>query len=202
MSKQNPQGVKPCGAKTRTLQADGSPKLCMKPGTGAGGRCRYHGGASIGGASHPRFKHGRRSKYLVGGAQERYQDALADKRLLDIRQDVALIESLLNAEMAKLPAGRLHTEKQRRGIIELTEQRRRLISEEARRMVQLNQTVTLAQFMTTMRAVAGVIREFVVDEGQRRAVQARLQALLLPGAEAAGDAELVVAEGGDDGGNG
>jgi hypothetical protein len=200
MKKHEPQtgkaatGRKLCGARTRQKNADGSPKLCEKAGSGAGGRCRMHGGASLGGMAAGQFKHGRRSKYLVGDALERFRDAMDDRQLMKIRQDVALIESMLTGLTQKLPKRGLQPETLERRIANLIDRRRMLIAEEARRMVQLQQTVTLAQFMATMKAVAEVIREFVTDDKQRREVQQRLQQMLL----AQGPAAEPV-EGGEDG---
>jgi hypothetical protein len=49
-----------CGAKTRAGTA------CKRSARQPQGRCRLHGGLSLGGVAHPNFKHGRRSKYLSG----------------------------------------------------------------------------------------------------------------------------------------
>jgi hypothetical protein len=191
---EKPRKTKACGAKTRGKNPDGSAKRCKKSGTGKGGRCDRHGGKSLAGAESGTFKHGRRSKYLVGAALERFTDAMADRRLMQIKQDVALVEVLITGLTAKLPAKGLQTEDLERRILHAVDRRRLLVAEEARRLVQLQQTVTLAQFMATMKAVAEVIREFVTDDKQRRAAQARLTQLLLT--ERVGTVED---EGGDDG---
>ena len=47
-----------CGAKKR-----GKAETCRAPAM-PNGRCRIHGGLSLGGIAHPNFKHGRRSKYF------------------------------------------------------------------------------------------------------------------------------------------
>jgi hypothetical protein len=49
----------PCGARTRS----GAP--CKNATIGQTGRCRMHGGKSLGGIASPRYKHGRYSKYLI-----------------------------------------------------------------------------------------------------------------------------------------
>lgn len=183
-----------CGAKTKRRNADGSPKLCQQIGTGAGGRCKLHGGASLTGAASGTFKDGRRSKYLVGAALDRFRDAMGDKRLMQIRQDVALVEVLITGLTQRLPKKGLQSADLERRILAAVDRRRALIAEEARRLVQLQQMVTLAQFMATMRAVAELIREYVTDDKARRDIQQRLQSMLLnqPQPEA-------VDEGGDDG---
>lgn len=170
---------KACGAKTRQRNADGSPKLCARPGTGRGGRCDRHGGKSLAGKDSGTFKHGRRSKYLVGKGLDRFQDAMGDRRLLQIRQDVGLVEVVITGLMTQIPkSGRIPEALERR-MLAAVDRRRALIAEEARRLVQLQQMVTLAQFMTTMRAVAEVIREYVPGDKERREVQHKLQAMLL-----------------------
>jgi len=178
-AKKHTTKAKLCGAKTRGREDDGTPKRCRRPGTGTGGRCRLHGGASLTGQDAGAFKHGRRSKYLVGAALARYTDALDDPDLLKIRQDAALAESLLTALTATLPKRGVQSEQLERRILNIVDKRRALIESEARRLVQLQQMVTLAQFMATMKAVAELIREFVTDDKQRAEFQRRLQQMLL-----------------------
>lgn len=94
MSKpQAPIGT-PCGAKTR------SGGKCKAPAM-KNGRCRMHGGATPSGIASPHFKHGQRARR---GMPERfllkYDEALNDPELLNLRTDLALfevrIEELLN----------------------------------------------------------------------------------------------------------
>jgi hypothetical protein len=47
-----------CGAKKQRKD-----ETCRAPAM-PNGRCRIHGGLSLGGIAHPNFKHGRRSKYF------------------------------------------------------------------------------------------------------------------------------------------
>lgn len=56
------------------------------------GRCRFHGGMSLAGPAHPAFKHGRYSKYLPAQLRERYETARDDDRLIELRDDVAIID--------------------------------------------------------------------------------------------------------------
>lgn len=171
-----------CGAKTRQVNADGSRKLCQNPGTRVGGRCYKHGGASPVGVASPHFVDGSRSKYMPAVSVERFRVAEGDPQLFLIRQDLALIEVLLAPLMLKLPKTKKQTqaEKVERRIRELVQDRRRLIEAEGKRLTALQQTITVAQFLTAMRAVADLIREFVADETERRAFQQRLAKMLLP----------------------
>ncbi len=62
--------------------------------------CRVHGGRVPRGVAHPNFRHGRRSKDLVANLQERYEEALADGKLLDLTDEIALSDAYL-AEVLK-----------------------------------------------------------------------------------------------------
>lgn len=70
-----------CGAKTR------SGKECTQRGM-TNGRCKMHGGQSLGGVASPTFKHGRYSKaFKQLGA--RFEESINDPALLDPRRAVA-----------------------------------------------------------------------------------------------------------------
>lgn len=171
--------MKKCGAKTRQLNADGTPKPCARPGNGKGGRCRFHGGMSPSGPANGQWKDGRRSKFMPKALADRFLEGLHDKQLMQLRQDVALIEAMLTGLTASLKGNKLPSEQMERRIANLVDHRRRLIEAETRRLDALQQSVTLAQFLATMRVVAEVIREYVEDDEQRRRVQQRLEQLLL-----------------------
>lgn len=72
-----------CGAKTR----DGSPCLNAQM---PNGRCRMHGGTSTG----TPLKTGRYSKHL-NSLRGSYQDSLNDQTLLDMREQVALLDAIV-----------------------------------------------------------------------------------------------------------
>ncbi len=75
-----------CGAKTR------SGGRCKRAGTGVGGRCKFHGGATPVGPAAASWKHGRHSKHLPQQLLERYLAASADPDLTSLRDEVALID--------------------------------------------------------------------------------------------------------------
>ncbi len=86
----------PCGA----IRQNGL--ACRNKGTGAGGRCKHHGGATpVGIASHA-YKDGRTSRYLPARLSSRYEEALRDPNLLASRQDIALLESRLQEVLVLL----------------------------------------------------------------------------------------------------
>ena len=70
------------------------------------GRCRYHGGLAIpAGPHHPTYKHGRLSKYIPPKLSEAYAEAYADKQLLEIRSDVALLDTRRNELVQRIDTG-------------------------------------------------------------------------------------------------
>lgn len=79
--------AKVCGAKNR------SGGRCKNAGTGAGGRCKFHGGASLVGVASPTWKHGRHSKHMPARLAERYQEGLRDPDLLSLRSETALADA-------------------------------------------------------------------------------------------------------------
>lgn len=78
--------TKACGAKNR------SGGRCKNPGTGAGGRCKFHGGATPVGPASPAWVHGRRSKFMKGELAKRYAAALSDPNLVGLRDEIALVD--------------------------------------------------------------------------------------------------------------
>lgn len=161
-----------CGAKTR------GGGTCKRPGKGAGGRCRLHGGASLVGRNSPTWKHGRWSKYLPEALAAKFQEGLDDPELMKLRQDTALIDAALTDFADRVKKGKGLNYRQRKELIDLTEQRRKLIESDARRQRDLNLWVAADRVMQLMGAVAEVVREFV-DRDKLPKAQARLQQLLL-----------------------
>lgn len=87
-----------CGAKTK----QGTP--CKgKPMTN--GRCRLHGGLTPRGLAHPNTKTGRWSKDLPTRLAARYQESLQDPELLNLKEDIALIDSRLAEILENLQDG-------------------------------------------------------------------------------------------------
>lgn len=87
-----------CGAKTRS---GGACKQRAMPN----GRCRMHGGASLGGAAAANFKHGRYSKYLPARLAGRYVEAQSDIDLLALRDEIALTDARLADVLARVDRG-------------------------------------------------------------------------------------------------
>lgn len=76
-----------CGAKTRA----GTP--CQRSPAEGRTRCRLHGGATLVGPVHPRWRDGRHSKYARGAFLEAYERARNDPDLLALGDELALIDA-------------------------------------------------------------------------------------------------------------
>lgn len=87
-----------CGAKART----GEP--CRQRAM-ANGRCRYHGGLTPGGLASPNLITGRYSKYLPARLMERYQEALKDPALLELKEEIALLDGRLADLLVRVDTG-------------------------------------------------------------------------------------------------
>ena len=138
--------------------------------------CRFHGGKSLSGKDSPLMKHGRYSKNLPDKLAQKYLEAQADPALLDMRSDIALVDTRL-AEMT----GTITEDNAAdhwKEILTLLEQRRKLVESERKRLVEMHQVITAERAMVLMSAILGIIRENVNDretltrisEGIRRIV--------------------------------
>lgn len=64
-----------------------------------------HGGKSLGGIASGTFKTGRYSKYLTANLSEKYQAARADSHLLELREEIALVDTRLAELIERVGAG-------------------------------------------------------------------------------------------------
>jgi hypothetical protein len=69
------------------------------------GRCRIHGGKSLGGMASPTLVTGRHSKYLPARMLSRYQEALSDSELLALRDEISLIDARLTDVLGRVDTG-------------------------------------------------------------------------------------------------
>jgi hypothetical protein len=88
--------VQLCGAKTKSRQG-----TCKKPVSPGRTRCRIHGGATLFGVDHGRFKHGRYSKYMRQELQELLD--VQDDNPMDILPELQLQRGLLQFYLSKHP---------------------------------------------------------------------------------------------------
>ncbi len=87
-----------CGAKTR------AGAQCQNASM-SNGRCRMHGGSTPTGVALPQTKHGRYSKHLPTRLAGAYAEAQADGRLLELRDDIALIDARLQDVLGRVDTG-------------------------------------------------------------------------------------------------
>lgn len=93
-----PHAVRCAGHKTN---GEPCPNVAMK-----GKRvCHAHGGHSLSGIAHPNFINGRYSKALPSHHHETYDVARADRSYLAMREDIALIDTLLADAISKMETG-------------------------------------------------------------------------------------------------
>lgn len=88
-----------CNAKSKR-----SGLQCKRAAVVGGTKCHMHGGASLGGMASPTFKTGRHSKFLPERLAARYAEAQADPRLLELRDEVALIDIRLGELVERIDA--------------------------------------------------------------------------------------------------
>lgn len=87
-----------CGAKTRQ---GGKCKTSAMPN----GRCRMHGGLSARGMEAGRFKDGRYSKVLPVRLLAQYEASLKDPELLDLKKEIAVLDTRLAEQIAAVEHG-------------------------------------------------------------------------------------------------
>jgi hypothetical protein len=89
---------KRCGAKTR----DGTPCRGIAM---ANGRCRMHNGGAARGIAASRFRHGRYSASIPARLAARYAEAATDPKLLELRDEIALVDARLEDLLSRVDTG-------------------------------------------------------------------------------------------------
>jgi hypothetical protein len=85
-----------------TARSKQSGERCKRHASPGRTVCYIHGGKSLRGTDLPQFKHGRYSKYLPDRLAEKYAEALSDKDLVTLEDDIALVEARLKTELQNL----------------------------------------------------------------------------------------------------
>lgn len=102
--RKHPQfGYPVCGADSDKPNKWGVNFCCTRPMPN--GKCRLHGGATPSGIASPNLVHGRYSKHLPARMLERYQEALADEKLLALNDEIALLDIRLTDLLTKIDTG-------------------------------------------------------------------------------------------------
>jgi hypothetical protein len=78
---------------------------CKKDAVVGGTVCHIHGGKSLSGMASPSFKTGRYSKVLPVRLAARYEEALTNKNLISLRDDIAAAEARLSDLFSRTHSG-------------------------------------------------------------------------------------------------
>jgi hypothetical protein len=138
----------------------------------------------LAGVASPSFRNGRHSKQLPGRLLERYTQALQDRTLLELRDEIAVLDARLSELLSQLDpdAPAPNRREQDRAlwteIRETMERRRRLTESERRRLVQMQQMMSVEQAMVFVAALADIARKYVPDREALAAMTRDLAALL------------------------
>ena len=201
-----------------TAKSKQSGQQCKRHAVVGGTKCYMHGGASLAGIASPTFKHGRYSKSLPERLAARYAEAQDDPRLLELRDEVALIDTRLAELLTHLDSGEsakrwqavngayadlrdatarsdsaafkaamaamgealaagaadhdIWTE-----IVTLTDQRRKLVESESKRLQTMQQMITSQQAMVLLAAVVDTIRKHIQDRTVLAAISQDIRTL-------------------------
>lgn len=89
----------------RLMQCNGKSKRsgnqCKKDAVVGGQKCHIHGGKSLSGVAHPRFKHGKDSKYTLMRLQGFYEKNLKDERILHLLDEIGMTRAMIQEMMDK-----------------------------------------------------------------------------------------------------
>lgn len=182
---------------------------CQRPAMTGKTVCYHHGGKSRAGLAAPAFKTGRYSKYLPARLLDRYEAALADDTLLELREEIALLDARLvdllsrvdtgeagglwlraraaweasqsadaaTALAARLELAQLFTDgvadyEAWAAVSALMTQRQRLVESERKRLVEMQQTITVERAMLLLTAIIESVRTHVNDPTAMAAISA------------------------------
>ena len=75
---------------------------CKQPAIRGRRVCHYHGGKSLSGPASPAWKDGRHSKWVPKNWLERYEAALGDDDLMNLRPEISLIDTQITDALERL----------------------------------------------------------------------------------------------------
>ena len=153
-----------------------SGQRCLKHASPGREVCHIHGGGSLRGADHPRFKTGRYSKFLPDRLAERYHRALADPGILRLDDEIALVDAQLQVRLEGLPTAGM-SKATAAAVRDLIEQRRKLVDTERRRLMDEERVVTVERLMLLMTAIIDIIRRHVPSPEVRAKISDELRLL-------------------------
>ena len=180
--------------------ADTTGKQCRRNACTGSSYCVYHGKRSSPHVLNAKFITGRHSESLMGGLVASYAATLSDKELLSMRDDIALIDANINylLKRQKTDAESLESlvdgnpkvyDKKKAAVerraaadtttlIDLLEQRRKLVETEMKRRTLAQTLVPVEQAMAVIGKIVDIITNNVVDKPTLRNIVRDLDELL------------------------
>lgn len=142
----------------------------------ANGKCYHHGGSAKKGLALPQTKHGRYSKDLPTRLLSRYEEAISDPELLNLSAEIALTDAMTRDVMASLqkakPNDKDEVNKHFHRLVNLTEQRRKLVETEQKRRVAMQNMITAESAATMVAALLDSVKRHVSDQRVLAAIAA------------------------------
>lgn len=135
-----------------------------------------HGGGQKRGIAHHSTTTGRYSSDLPTHLASRFHTSQSDPDLLNLRTDIALIDARLGELVASLSD--TPNPETWQTIAELTEQRRKLVETERKRLVDMQQMITSEQAATLVAALTDAVRRHVDDPDTLAAIATEFDRLL------------------------
>lgn len=158
--------AKATGQRCKRLAVDGY-NVCQVHGAGSPHKGRPGGRPIV---------HGRYSKHLPERLAGKFQDAMRDPNLLDLRSEVALLDIRIG-ELVEALGGDVPDHESWSAIVGLLESRRKLVDSEHKRMVAMQQTITAEKALVLLAAVVDVIRRHVTDRETLASISHDIRAL-------------------------
>jgi hypothetical protein len=122
-----------------------------------------HGGKSKRGTQAPAFKHGKYSKLLPERLSERYNELITDVDLLQLMEEIALVDTLVCETLHSLDRHGDNAEIWNE-ILQLIEQRRKLVMSQIKIIKRNNQYLSIDQLMVLVSRLVDIVETHVKDK--------------------------------------
>lgn len=140
-----------------------------------------HGGSTPRGMALPQTKHGRYSKDLPTRLLSRYEEAVSDPELLNLSAEIALIDAMTRDVMESLEianqTNKDEVNKHFHRMMNLTEQRRKLVETEQKRRVAMQNMITAEGAAAMIAALLDSVKRHVSDTRTLAAIAADIDRL-------------------------
>lgn len=175
-------------------------KQCRRTACPGTNYCYIHAVATSPALVNPRFINGRHTEHLPAGLLATYRATLQDEQLLDLKSEIALIDSQVNYLLARrkhdsesleelLDGDPEAYEKKQTAVdkreavdygklIDLLEARRRMVETEMKRRTLTQSLVPIEQVMALFGQITDVIKRNVVDRPTLRNIEQDLAEIL------------------------